>query len=238
MYALGDLHRNIHHMKLDIDRKEISNTSIFQVGDFEIGFNKPKKEMERVFNINQYLKERNIIMYVIRGNHDNPDYFKGEHLFSNLQFLPDYSIIELDNYKVLCVGGAISPDRKARKMESDMLVKVGLPPCWWEDEGFILKEDLIKKLSGINCVITHTAPSYCKPNGKFPSIMEHYFKRDPNLKDEIVDEREKLSKLFKLLNEKNNIKYHIHGHFHKYEVTDNLYTQHISLSKNEFYEIK
>lgn len=238
MYILGDLHSNIHHMRLDIDRKSISDTYIFQVGDFEIGFNNPKKEMQRISIINDYLKERNIVMYVIRGNHDDPEYFKGNHLFTNLQFLPDYSIIEIEDHKILCVGGAISPDRKYRKMESDMMSKVGLIPNWWEDEGFVLKEDLIKDLKDIDVVITHTTPSYCKPNGKFPATFNNYFKSDPTLKEEMIKERENLSKLFEILNKNNNIKYHFHGHFHKYDITNNLYTQHISLSKNEFYEIK
>lgn len=226
-------------MKLDIDRKKISNTSIFQVGDFGIGSNNPKKEMNRIFRINDYLKERNIVMYVIRGNHDDPYYFKGEHLFSNLQFLPDYSVIELDNHKVLCVGGAISPDRKYRKIESGQLVKYGSCPNWWEEERFILKEELLKSLKNIDIdiVITHSAPSYCKPN-EFSENLKHYFKKDPSLKKELITEREELTKLFQLLNKNNDIKYHFYGHFHRYEVTDNLYTQHICLPKNEFYEIK
>jgi len=224
-------------MKLDIERKKISDTSIFQVGDFEVGFINPKKEEKRLQDINDFLKEKNIIMYVIRGNHDNPSYFKGDHIFSNLQFLPDYSIIETKYDKVLCVGGAISPDRKYRKMESDMLSRMGQLPNWWNDEGFILNENIIKDIKGIDVVITHTAPSYCKPNGSFPEIMEQYFKSDPDLKEDILSERADISKLFHILSKNNTIKYHVHGHFHRYDITDNLYTQHISLGKNEFYEI-
>jgi UDP-2,3-diacylglucosamine pyrophosphatase LpxH len=222
-------------MRLDIDRKSISDTYIFQVGDFGVGYLREKREIERLDKINQYLKERNIIMYVIRGNHDDPNYFNGDHVFSNLNFLPDYSIIEVEDKKILCIGGAISTDRKYRKQESDMLVKNKLRANWWEDENFIFKEDLLKEIGGIDTVITHVAPHYCKPIG-FTPFFDHYFKSDENLKEDMINERQNMTKLFQILNKNNYVKYHFYGHYHKSEITDNLYTQHICLAKNELYE--
>jgi segregation and condensation protein B len=61
--------------------------------------------------------------------------------------------------------------------------------------------------------------------------------RNPDLKEDILSERADISKLFHILGKNNNIKYHAHGHFHRYDITTNLYTQHISLGKNDFYEI-
>jgi UDP-2,3-diacylglucosamine pyrophosphatase LpxH len=235
MYILGDLHRNIHHLRLDIERKKISNTAIFQVGDFEVGFIREKRQLEVIERLNDFLKERNLIMYVIRGNHDDPNYFKGDHFFSNLQFLPDYSVIEVEDKKILCVGGAISIDRNYRKQESDMLRENNLHPTWWEDENFVLKEDLLKEVEGIDTVITHVAPHFCKPIG-FTPFFDHYFKSDENLKEDMINERQNMTKLFQILNKNNYVKYHFYGHYHKSEITDNLYTQHICLAKNELYE--
>lgn len=48
----------------------------------------------------------------MRGNHDNPVYFDGAMLnFKRFVAVPDYSILQVCNHTILCVGGAISIDR-------------------------------------------------------------------------------------------------------------------------------
>ena len=48
----------------------------------------------------------------MRGNHDHPAYFDGAMLnFKRFVAVPDYSILQVCNHTILCVGGAISIDR-------------------------------------------------------------------------------------------------------------------------------
>ena len=179
-------------------------------------------------------------MYVIRGNHDDPSYFKGNHLFSHLQFLPDYTIVETqNNRRVLCIGGAISIDRIPAKKQNEINVKYNKPLKFWEDEGFILREDILENVKGIDTVITHTAPTYCIPTVKegYPNFMNDLLKEDPTLFDDIREERSKLDIMFKLLKNNNHIQYHVYGHFHRYDITDNGFTQHVVLNKCDFFEI-
>ena len=65
---------------------------IFSCGDFGVGFgyNNPreeKKEHKKLSILNDFLNKRNIFLYVVRGNHDNPIFYDGNHNFSNIIFM-------------------------------------------------------------------------------------------------------------------------------------------------------
>ncbi|CAG7581677.1 MAG: putative hydrolase [uncultured marine phage] len=237
IYGLGDIHRNINYLKWQLEHKK--DCHIFHVGDYEVGFVGENAQIRILMEFNKWLAERNIVIYNIRGNHDDPKYFQGDHIYSNLQFLPDYTIIEVEDKKVLCIGGATSPDRRQAKIESDINEKLGQPRRYWDDEPFVLREDLLEKVKGINMLVTHTAPTYCTPilSGNYPKFMRDFAKHDKTLLDDIKKEREDMDKLLKILGKNNTIKHHIYGHFHRNDITDNLYTQHIVLDKNDLYPI-
>jgi calcineurin-like phosphoesterase family protein len=65
-------------------------------------------------NLNKFLHEKDIFMIAIRGNHDNPEYFKGDYKFTNLHLVPDYTVLKLEGQNFLFIGWSISIDRKPR----------------------------------------------------------------------------------------------------------------------------
>jgi predicted phosphodiesterase len=220
---LGDTHGSFREFCRTFDAAKLTDVTILHVGDFGIGFKDTEsKEVHILQELNSFLKERNSIMYVIRGNHDNPRYFNGEYTYSNLTLVPDYTIIEAEGQNFLMVGGAISIDRRPRLNEMQMYASSGRDiESYWFDEEFKLDENQLKEFKDIDHVVTHSAPGEATPvndyNNHYMShgyLVESYAKNDGKLKDDLNKERQDLSKMFKILKENNNIKSWYYGHFH------------------------
>lgn len=216
---LGDIHGNFNYLKWYIKTHDLTDCVIYQVGDFGIGFTTEYNDMNTLGDLNRVLKKRNIQMYAIRGNHDNPKFFDG-HLanhFDNLHLLADYTVIDIEGTKILGLGGAISIDRKLRLNE--MLVgeiygrKTEL---YWPEEVFVFDEEKLKTFENIDVVVTHTAPDFCVPTNKtgFGDLVEHFVKNDANLLQDLREERTLLTKMYEILKEKNKPFLYLYGHFH------------------------
>lgn len=235
---LGDIHGNFNYIISEINRKKITDCTIIQVGDFGIGFTTPENDMRILEGINKILSDKNIIMYAIRGNHDNPAFFKGNHMLSNLKLLPDYTVLDLEGHKILFVGGAVSIDRVPRLNEMQKQARYGSKKeQYWFDENFVFIEDKVKDLTDIDIVVTHTAPNWCVPDNKkgFGAFVEGYAYYDSKLLEDLRFEREEMTKMFMILNKNNWIKHHFYGHFHRHDITINGYTTHMLLDVNEFW---
>ena len=93
-----------------------SVSCFFMRGPYGNGFEKENYYLRIYDKISRTLKERNNFLILIRGNHDNPEYFSdGKIDFPLMKTLPDYSILRFSKKHVLCIGGAISIDRKYRQ---------------------------------------------------------------------------------------------------------------------------
>jgi hypothetical protein len=223
---LGDIHGNFNQLIGWMHQnKDRENCYLVQVGDFGIGF-RPKFEHHELKNISKKLKKKNHTILVIRGNHDNPEYFDGNHDYDNIKFLPDYTTMNLNGYNHLFVGGAVSIDRKLRQE--------GI--SYWKDEIFIYDEEKLKNINEIDVLVTHTCMSFNKPTF-FNGLVYSFAAKDPELIKELDQERELVDLMWKTLNENGNkIKLHLYGHFH---FTNTEYindTKHILLDIDEFYE--
>lgn len=241
---LGDIHGNFNYLKELINLYNITDTTIIQVGDFGIGFTSKENDEKLLSDLNSFLTKNNIVLYAIRGNHDNPDYFIGNHILSNLKLMPDYSVITINDYNILLVGGAISIDRVPRMKENLHYLESNVDKeVYWVDEVIKYNEDnkdFIKTLTNIDVLVTHTAPSKCNPNNAFGfhPIVDSFAKRDFKLKNELITERKLLDDMFNDLKKNNDIKYHFYGHFHYSNVESWDNTLHILLNINEFYELR
>lgn len=243
---LGDIHANgsFEFLKTMITKYQIGNneevTYIIQVGDFGIGFY-PKTDVLALRKLNKFLRLRNIIMLVIRGNHDNPSFFKGDYLFPNLKLLPDYTTMVINNKKYLFVGGAISIDRKSRLATDQINASMGFKTeNYWFDEAFVYDEEKLKSLNDINIVITHSAPEWCEPENKlgFGDLVNTFASNDEWLLTDLRIERKHISNMFQdLENNGCNIELHAYGHFHRSYSMLYKNTQHWLLNINEFKEI-
>lgn len=238
IFFLGDIHGNFNYIAGEIKRKKITNCTIIQVGDFGIGFTTPENDLKILEAFNLFLKDHGVIMYAIRGNHDDPKFFQGDYIFDNLKLIPDYTVLELEDHKILCVGGAVSVDRVPRLNEMQKAARYGSKKeQFWFDEKFIFEEDKVKDLSGIDIIVTHTAPEWCVPDNRngFGDFVESFAYYDNKLLEDLAFERAEVTKMFKLLNKNNNIKHHFYGHFHRHDITINGYTTHMLLDINEFW---
>jgi predicted phosphodiesterase len=196
VYAIGDIHGNWDTIK-HVNRL-ITDSVIISVGDYGIGFQQNKlKEVEIQQKLNDILIDKNNTLMVVRGNHDDPSYFRKETTLrlSNIEFVEDYTMRDFNGFRVLFVGGAVSIDRLYRKQDVS----------YWKDEVFVLHENKIKEC---DILITHSSPTW---NGPFDKLAVNGFcTSDSSLWDECVKERKDIDTLIKL----SKAKKHYCGHFH------------------------
>lgn len=240
--VIGDVHGNWNSMMRLIEHRDIRDTVLIQLGDFGVGFIEKNQDRKNVEAVSERLKALNIMMYVIRGNHDNPDYFDGSWEFSNLKLVKDYTVITVDGDDILLVGGAISIDRKPRLAEMTEYAKYGKDrESYWYDENFVLDKERAHEIKGCRYVITHTSPDFCWPDNKngFGPLVEHFILLgDKKLRDELPVERRNLTKLYNILKENNVIEKWFYGHFHRTELTEKDGTDFHLLDINEIHEVR
>jgi len=240
---LGDIHGNFNYVKWYIKAHKIKDCTIYQVGDFGIGFTNEFNDMNTLGDLNKFLKEYNIQMYVIRGNHDNPKFFDG-HLanhFDNLHLLADYTVIDIEGTKILGVGGAISVDRRPRMREQLEYARANRDiELYWYDEVFVLDEEKLKTFENIDIVVTHTAPDFCMPVNKngFGHLVQTFAQDDKKLYDDLRQERDLVTKMCNILKEKNKPDYWFYGHFHTDWFGNIEGVNYRLLAINEMYEYK
>lgn len=199
LFILGDNHGAWSPIFDIIDSNKIKDCYIISVGDLGIGF-KYKKEFEfkSSENLNKLFKERNINFYGIRGNHDDPYFFRSNEriALSNFELLPDYSTTKYGSKKIQFVGGAISIDRTGRK--------IGV--SYWENESLLFDRSLCQE---VDILITHTSPSYCFPQ-QFNEMVYGWAREDAYLIEDLTEERAVMDEIFRICKPK----YHFYGHFH------------------------
>lgn len=180
------------------------NTDIILLGDIGIGFHtnsngiwSEKPDMGFLKELNKWAKDNNNDVWVFRGNHDDPTFFKRDckiwDLYDNLHLLEDGDIVISHNgKKYLVVGGSVSIDRSERT----------LGMSYWDDE--YLNIDVYKKLpeQKVDGVLAHTGPTppRCRKSdflNQWHDHEEHYFEsygycnnHDRSLL-EVIDEEKK-----------------------------------------------
>ena len=219
---MGDHHGAWRSLLYTIERRNLSNCLLISVGDCGIGFEPEDYTIELVTKLNNKFKQRNIYFKAIRGNHDNPSYFKKGRIIelSNFELLEDYSIIKNNGAVIQLIGGAISTDRTGRKEGTS----------YWQDEGIVFNEELCKE---VDILVTHTAPSYCFPQG-FNEIVHRWAEQDKTLLDELTAERGIMDKILNICRPK----LHLYGHFHSSYNEEIFGCRHRLLGIEEMFELK
>jgi len=203
LFLLGDIHGDWNELFFRIREHDIRNSYIISVGDLGIGFKyKKEHEYKQSENLNNLFKQRDIAFYGIRGNHDDPSYFRDSNrlIFDNFELLEDYTVAEHGNKKIQFIGGAISIDRTGRKE--------GI--SYWEDEALAFNKQACQK---VDILVTHTAPSYCFPQ-QFNEMVYGWAREDAYLLEELTEERAIVDEIFKICQPS----LHFYGHFHSNHV--------------------
>jgi predicted phosphodiesterase len=242
LFCIGDIHGEFPAIGYWIKQHDLKDCDIIFLGDFGLGFYKLNNEINLLTPVNKECEERNIDLYIIRGNHDNPDYYNsGENKLklSHIHPLEDYSIISFKEHNILCIGGAISIDRTYRSSVYARNINTyrvkhhcsleealnNVQQCHWVDEAFKydkLKIDKINKLHlPIDIICSHAAPSNCYPTLTNNERANEWMENDLNLKNDLTKEREDLRQLLcDLISYKNPVKAWYYGHYHSHNVED------------------
>jgi predicted phosphodiesterase len=231
--VIGDIHGSFQELFRLL--KKVENSVIIIAGDCGVGFSDTKADKIKRFlssSMTAFLEKRDIHLLLMRGNHDDPSYFNNELIRTDIStdrfiLIPDYTYLEIGDINLLCIGGAVSVDRRFRKLDSS----------YWYDEEMI---DMIKipKMSmvGLDVLITHTmSREYI--SHKLPAMRDWLkisFQEDKKLA--LDCEREDL--ICKQLYEYYTPKLWYHGHYHLSHTTILEDTTIIGLNINELKEIK
>ena len=224
----GDIHGDFSFMTYKITQQySIENALVIIAGDCGFGFNKENYYHSQYKKDFKRLDRANVYVGFMRGNHDNPAYFKNSFINKERWLsYPDYSIIQAAGKNILVVGGAVSVDRMYRIKraeegiyESTYAGRLELKPAsWWPDEAFVYKKDIIDKMreSGIqiDCVVTHSAPSFCEFVSE-GGLLSHFAKDDEHLVNDVKEERHQIDLMYEqIISCGWPIKDWVYGHFH------------------------
>lgn len=156
LVVVGDIHGEFSELLWRIKTKKIEDTTFIIAGDCGIGFDKSLSDIYRRKRFDKKLGDSGNTILCIRGNHDDPKYFKYPDFidFPCLKTVSDYSHLTWGDRKILIIGGGISVDKEWRLKEEEKTGK----KCWWEDEGITRDSegDLLDRKEDI--IISHMAP--------------------------------------------------------------------------------
>lgn len=240
--GIGDIHGAFKQIVNKAnDQYKLTNSLLICCGDFGMGFYKENYYRNQFKYLNLKLKKTNNILIALRGNHDDPQYFKDNFIYSNIKLLKDYSVVTTPDKVLLLVGGAISVDRIMR-IKAEEPEERGVPKQYWRDENFNYNEDKLKVINEkfnkqITHVFTHSSPSFCQPTTK--EGIRYWIALDPKLDVDCSLERHYHTRLFdNLIMNKQPIRGWYYGHFHfsKFEYINNIKFQVLDIE--EFGEVR
>ncbi len=228
LYFLGDIHGDLEWLSWAINQKDIKNSTIIQVGDFGLGF--LKDEDTKLYHLNRVCSTNNVMIYAIRGNHDNPASFDSADSYSHLKFLKDYSVLNLYDQNILLVGGSISIDRTHRTENVS----------YWKDENFSFDstklDDCLKDFKKIDIVVTHSSPEGTYPYD-LDLIVHAWMEIDKALHTDLVVDRNAHTMLLdRLISISLKPSHWYYGHFHKSRLTEYMDIGFKLLDINEFHK--
>ena len=169
IYITGDTHREFYKL-YDIEKNK--DNMLIILGDVGINYYLDERDKKLKEQLNSY----NIKLFCIQGNHEERpenistykefDMFGGkvfiEEEYPNLIFAKNGELYNMDNKKVLVIGGAYSVDKNYR-------IIYGYP--WFKDEQLSKEEmdNILNKYKGqyIDIVLSHTCPLKYEPTEVF-----------------------------------------------------------------------
>ena len=157
---------------------QVNDTIIILTGDNCIGVRSYDEDIDQLIRLDMRLQDRNNILCVIRGDYDNPKYFKALSAFrkslsdycQHTFLLPDYSTITTRSHKILCVGGGRSMTEFNKNGRHR-----------WDGTGVQRPTSNIPK--GCDVMVSHMCPRALSngiPNDQTIQLMMQYDKRMMN----------------------------------------------------------
>lgn len=255
----GDNHGDWRSLVQFIEDSKPKNRkkNVIQVGDMGMGMRSYELQKILLDELNIFLQKHKSILYAIRGNHDDPNFFNGFYKlgYSNIIFIEDYTVLKHSKATVLCIGGALSIDRSKRKTDNILLSNMQKDyRSWFKNEKFIYDEpkiDYIHKNFDIDIIVTHSAPESFEPVG-INDFVRSWAREDDKARTlqertqgvdlllELAHERKLHEKLLLKFLFTKCPKYWFYGHFHFSDVSTHGSSKELEshlLGINEFYEL-
>ena len=249
IFMWGDNHGFWYKLIELISFHKLTDLNFIQVGDFGVGFKSFETENGLLNELTTLLNSTGCKLYAIRGNHDDPSYFgigTGKSIVRYnpaIYFLEDYTVLQRENLNILCIGGAISIDRKPRKESNFKNQILGFPNrSWWKKEKFVYDGDKLREVLDsvtVDVVVTHNAPLIFPPYDADTPLVDSYARMDATLKTELEEERNLITKVYDMMYlAGQEPKKWFYGHFHNDETTIYKGTEGIMLGIDEFKDLR
>ena len=208
IYITGDTHRDFDRIfEFTKKYKTTQKDYLLILGD--VGINYYLNESDKV--LKEELKKLPITLLCIQGNHEErPENIKSYHLinmfngkvfiendYPNLIFLKDGEIYNINNKKVLVIGGAYSIDKQFRIINGYHWFKDEQPSKETKDKILSLIEN-----EKIDIILSHTSPL------KYEPIETFYSGINQNTVDTTTE------KFLDIVEKKTNYQKWYCGHFH------------------------
>ena len=117
---LGDIHGNVQYLDWALEHAVKAGAELMiQLGDF--GFDFGDGFLSALANTTD---RHQIPLFVIRGNHDDPWWFRQYQRMGMVNLIPDGMMMTIGKKRVAFLGGAVSIDRNLREENIS----------WWPDE--------------------------------------------------------------------------------------------------------
>jgi hypothetical protein len=185
-------------------------------------------------DINSILVDADSMMYVIRGNHDNPAFwYEGMRFdFSNIVFVKDDTQLFIDGKSCYFSGGAISIDRLQLTRGVD----------YWPDEchmyGYGISDGHANgNFDTIDYVFTHDVYHQCSPFNVRGGPVNEYAKDDHWLIENLMESQAEMKLLYEDAMKINPNFSWYHGHYHKSCTTINGNQKTYCLAELEMKEV-
>lgn len=216
-YITGDKHAEFDNViNFCVKNRTTKDDIMIIIGD--AGINYYANELD--LSLKNKLKETSITFFCIHGNHEerpeNIESYKTkiflnglvyyEEDFPNILFAKDGEIYDINNKKVLVIGGAYSIDKYYRLAYGYNWYDSEQPSEETKKKVF----DLINKIKKVDIVLTHTCPYKYIPREIFLSGVDQ-FKVD-NSTEEFLDKVEELLEYNKWYC----------GHYHTDKIVDKI----------------
>lgn len=258
-YCCGDIHGEFGAVSTFINSYCLYDCVLIICGDVGLGFNKERYYIDTLEKLNKTCEKRNVYVLMVRGNHDDPRYFRDKFIdYSHVKAIDDYTVVETNNKNILCVGGAVSIDREWRKSSEALreIEYVRFHPSatkesmdrdvghlYWKDEKPYFDEAFFEELAEsdvkIDYVATHSSPSFCELKTK--SAITEWLENDKTLRGDIDEERNVMDNIHEALSKGgHNIKMWCYGHFHTHieeEINGTRYVM-LNMCKNNKIDVK
>ena len=200
LYLMGDYHQNPVQLTENLEAMP-KQASLVILGDYDA------HEAKYLVELSAIAEEHEVVMYLMRGNHDNPSYWQDRQLAEVLEtdflkLLKEVDQIEYRDLKLATVSGAVSVDRTCLRYDKGH--------CWPKEE--MIPQDSIqqlKKLGSCDILLTHTG--IIDGMSVKNDFIDSYASTDENLIEDIKEER----KLVQKLQIASGCKKHYFGHFHQ-----------------------